>query len=234
MHRVKKKLFMIKQLTNNLFYILSGTLLFLVLSSKNILIYNEELLILASFIAFVVTSAHTGKDAIEETFQTRAKHIQDELEAFFVSKETLCHEIKHNVQMQKKLAQSILALGALVIVNVEAIHTQRAVALRHTIHSQTLTQLQQMIAQQHAVQGHLHNVTCASYKHVMLEAMQMQKQTMQSLCMQNALHLLGTMQRKSTDQSTNTKTRKLVKIQATSSQSKSDKKRPAAKTKKKA
>ena len=200
----------------------------------NILIYNEELLILASFIAFVVTSAHTGKDAIEETFQTRAKHIQDELEAFFVSKETLCHEIKHNVQMQKKLAQSILALGALVIVNVEAIHTQRAVALRHTIHSQTLTQLQQMIAQQHAVQGHLHNVTCASYKHVMLEAMQMQKQTMQSLCMQNALDLLGTMQRKSTDQSTNTKTRKLVKIQATSSQSKSDKKRPAAKTKKKA
>jgi hypothetical protein len=68
----------------------------------------------------------------------------------------------------------------------------------------------------------------------MLEAMQMQKQTMQSLCMQNALDLLGTMQRKSTDQSTNTKTRKLVKIQATSSQSKSDKKRPAAKTKKKA
>ena len=134
------------------------------LSSKNILIYNEELLIAASFVAFVVTSAHTMKDAIEETFQTRAKHIQDELEAFFVSKETLCHEVKHNVQIQKKLAQSILALGALVVVNVEAIHTQRALALRHAIHSQTLTQLQQMISQQHAVQGHLHNVTCASYK----------------------------------------------------------------------
>jgi hypothetical protein len=226
---------MIKQLSNNLFYILSGTLLFLVLSSKNILIYNEELLIAASFIAFVVTSAHTGKEAIAETFQTRAKHIQDELEAFFVSKETLCHEVKHNVQMQKKLAQSILALGALVVINVEAIHTQRAVALRHAIHSQTLAQLQQMIAQQHAVQGHLHNVTCASYKHVMLEAMQMQKQTMQSLCMQNALDLLGTMQRKSTGQSTNTKTRKLVKVQATSSKSEAKlKKTPAAKTKKKA
>lgn len=92
-----------------------------------------------------------------------------------------------------------------------------------------------MIAQQHAVQGHLHNVTCASYKHVMLEAMQMQKQTMQSLCMQNALDLLGTMQRKSTGQSTNTKTRKLVKVQATSSKSEAKlKKTPTAKTKKKA
>jgi len=224
---------MIQQLTNNLFYILSGTLLFLVLSSKNILIYNEELLIAASFVAFVVTSAHTMKDAIEETFQTRAKHIQDELEAFFVSKETLCHEVKHNVQIQKKLAQSILALGALVVVNVEAIHTQRALALRHAIHSQTLTQLQQMISQQHAVQGHLHNVTCASYKHVMLEAIQMQKQTMQNLCMQNALDLLGTMQRKSTAQTISTKTRKLVKVQATS---KSDDKlkKKSAKTKKKA
>ena len=99
---------MIKQLTNNLFYILSGTLLFLVLSSKNILIYNEELLILASFIAFVVTSAHTGKEAIAETFQTRAKHIQDELEAFFVSKETLCHEVKHNYKCKKNLLKVYL------------------------------------------------------------------------------------------------------------------------------
>jgi hypothetical protein len=224
---------MIQQLTNNLFYILSGTLLFLVLSSKNILIYNEELLIAASFVAFVVTSAHTMKDAVEETFQTRAKHIQDELEAFFVSKETLCHEVKHNVQIQKKLAQSILALGALVVVNVEAIHTKRAIALRHAIHSQTLTQIQQMIAQQHTVQSHLHNVTCASYKHVMLEAMQMQKQTMQNLCMQNALDLLGTMQRKSTAQSTNTKTRKLVKVQA-ASKSDDKLKKKSVKPKKKA
>ncbi len=53
--------------------------------------------------------------------------------------------------------------------------------------------------------------------------------------MQNALDLLGTMQRKSTGQSTNTKTRKLVKVQATSSKSEAKlKKTPAAKTKKKA
>ena len=77
---------MIKQLTNNLFYIISGTLLFLVLSSKNILIYNEELLIAASFVAFVVTSAHTMKDAIEETFQTRANIFKMSLKHFLYLK----------------------------------------------------------------------------------------------------------------------------------------------------
>jgi hypothetical protein len=63
--------------------------------------------------------------------------------------------------------------------------------------------------------------------------MQMQKQTMQNLCMQNALDLLGTMQRKSTAQSTNTKTRKLVKVQA-ASKSDDKLKKKSVKPKKKA
>ena len=83
-----------QMIQQNLAYILGGTLLFLVCSSKNILIYNEELLIALSFLAFIATSAHTMGDAIAETFQTRADQIQTELQAFFVAKETLYHEEK--------------------------------------------------------------------------------------------------------------------------------------------
>lgn len=193
---------MIQQLTNNLFYILSGTLLFLVLSSKNILIYNEELLIALSFLAFIVTSASTMGDAIAETFQTRATHIQDELQAFFHTKETMLKEVKHHIQLQQKIAQSVMALGAIVLVNVETIHTQRAQAVRNTVQTQAVTQLQNMMTQQHALQAHLHSVTCHAYKHVMLDAMLLQKKTMQTLCMQNALELIGTMKRKDTAQKT--------------------------------
>ena len=78
-----------------------------------------------------------------------------------------------------------------------------------------------MISQQHAVQGHLHTL-CASYKHVMLEAMQIQKQTVQFVC--KCFRSNGTMQRKSTAQTINTKTRKLVKVQAIKSDDKLKKK----------
>ena len=92
-----------QMIQQNLAYILGGTLLFLVCSSKNILIYNEELLIALSFLAFIATSAHTMGDAIAETFQTRADQIQTELQAFFVAKETLYQEVKHQIQMQQTL-----------------------------------------------------------------------------------------------------------------------------------
>ena len=71
------------------FTIFGAGLLFLVLSSKNIPIYNEELLILLSFIAFVATSAHTMGDSIAETFQSRRDLIQEELQAFFTSKQNM-------------------------------------------------------------------------------------------------------------------------------------------------
>ena len=193
---------MIQSLRQNFMYILAGTLLFVVLSSKNILIYNEELLIALSFLAFIVTSASTMGDAIAETFQTRATHIQDELQAFFHTKETMLKEVKHHIQLQQKIAQSVMALGAIVLVNVETIHTQRAQAVRNTVQTQAVTQLQNMMTQQHALQAHLHTVTCNAYKHVMLDAMLLQKKTMQTLCMQNALELIGTMKRKDTAQKT--------------------------------
>ena len=44
----------------------------------------------------------------------------------------------------------------------------------------------------------MHTQTCSAYKHIMLEAMQMQKSQMQKLCMENALDLIGTMKRKET------------------------------------
>jgi hypothetical protein len=208
---------MMQSLTQNFMYILGATLLFIVLSSKNILIYNEELLIVLSFVAFVVTCAHTMGTSIAETFETRATQIQDELQAFFVSKERVCKEIQQQMRVQQTVAKSIMALGALVLVNVETIHTQRAQAVQNTVQTQALTQIQHMMTLQNAVQAHMHTQTCSAYKHIMLEAMQMQKSQMQKLCMENALDLIGTMKRKETSTKQFTQTKSTSSTQKVSS-----------------
>ena len=92
------------------------------------------------------------------------------------------------------------ALGTLVQHQLQDLHTQRGKALQNTVQTRTVTQLQHMVSQQNAVHAHLHNVTSQTYTHVMLEAMQLQKQQMQKLCMENALQLLGTMKRKNVTQ----------------------------------
>ena len=86
-------------------------------------------------------------DAIAETFQTRADQIQTELQAFFV-KETLYQEVKHQIQMQQTLAQSMTALGTLVQHQLQDLHTQRGKALQNAVQTRTVTQLQHMVSQQ--------------------------------------------------------------------------------------
>jgi hypothetical protein len=53
----------------------TGLLIFLVLTSKNIIIFNEEILVLISFIAFFVTCQKNLQDSVTEAFQTRCVFI---------------------------------------------------------------------------------------------------------------------------------------------------------------
>ena len=182
--------------TANGVYILSAGLLFLVLSSKNILIYNEELLILLSFIAFVATSAHTMGDSIAETFQSRRDLIQEELQAFFTAKETMLHEVKHQTIMQTALANSMIALGSLVEKELQTLHAQRDLTVKNTVQTHTMTQLQHMMAGEQASYARVHTLSSTAYKFMMIDAYHMDKENMHEQFMENALHLLQNMHKK--------------------------------------
>ena len=62
--------------------ILLTVLALCVVSSKHILIYNEELLVLLSFVAFVVFCSHTMSETVHSTFQARSAAIEQELQAY--------------------------------------------------------------------------------------------------------------------------------------------------------
>lgn len=182
--------------TSNGLYILGAGLLFLVLSSKNILIYNEELLILLSFLAFVATSAHTMGDSVAETFHSRRELIQEELQAFFTTKETLLSEVKHQTILQTALANSMIALGSLVEKELQTLYAQRDMTVKNTVQTHSMAQLNQMMVGEQASYARVHSLSCAAYKFMMIDAYHLEKENMHTQFMENALHLLKNMQQK--------------------------------------
>jgi len=72
-----------KLLQQNASTLLFGGLAFVVLSSKNIIIYNEEILIGLSFLAFLLCSSMTLGESIREAFTFRKETIQKELQGSY-------------------------------------------------------------------------------------------------------------------------------------------------------
>jgi F0F1-type ATP synthase membrane subunit b/b' len=68
-------------------------LAFCVLSSKHIIIYNEELLVAVSFLAFVLFSLHYFGNTIQESLDERRDGIKAELERFFFLKRESLEEL---------------------------------------------------------------------------------------------------------------------------------------------
>ena len=68
-------------------------LVFCVLSSKHIIIYNEELLVAVSFLGFVFFSLHYFGNTIRESLDDRRDGIKAELERFFLLKRKSLQEV---------------------------------------------------------------------------------------------------------------------------------------------
>jgi hypothetical protein len=177
-------------------YFLGASLLFFVLSTKNILIYNEELIILMCFVAFLATCAITMAETIAETFQARKALIQEELQALFITKENMLHEVKHQTIMQTALAYCMIAISSLVEKEIHILHAQRVMAVKNVTFTRNATQLQLMDAAESAFRMRIETLSSAAYKLTMMHAYHTDKKNMQKQFMQNALHLLQNMHQK--------------------------------------
>jgi Ca2+/Na+ antiporter len=68
-------------------------LAFFVLSSKHIIIYNEETLVLLSFFCFLVFCYTNLNESVESSLNARSDAIQTELQNFLILKENLINEL---------------------------------------------------------------------------------------------------------------------------------------------
>ena len=86
-------------------------LAFCVLSSKHIFIYNEETLVLLSFVAFLFFISHYYGDTIKESLNERGLAIKGEREDFIVRKEKSLQELLQEYQKLQAVKENLQPLS---------------------------------------------------------------------------------------------------------------------------
>jgi F0F1-type ATP synthase membrane subunit b/b' len=85
-------------------------LAFCVLSSKHIIIYNEELLVAISFLAFVVFVFNYFGDTVKESLDERRIGIKAELERFFLLRKESLTEVALEHEKVSSLRKGLMSL----------------------------------------------------------------------------------------------------------------------------
>jgi len=96
-----------------------GFLAFCVLSSKHIIIYNEEILVALTFFAFVYFVYRYFGHTIQESLDERSQGIQQELESFSVLKKTALEELLQEHKKVSSLSGALQSLAAFTSTQVQ-------------------------------------------------------------------------------------------------------------------
>lgn len=125
--------------------ILSATLAFFVCSSKNIIIYNEEILVALSFLFFVVFSFHAFQDAVKTTFESRRTLILNELTQMLVVKESTLQRLQQKYTQSLQLGKTLQSLKKIALEELENAQTQRLQAFEASIQKKCVQKLQMIL-----------------------------------------------------------------------------------------
>jgi hypothetical protein len=116
-------------------------LAFCVLSSKHIIIYNEELLVALSFLAFILFVFHYFGNTVKESLDERRLGIQAELERFFLLKRESLQEVASEHEKVSSLKRGLISLKEFARGEAEAGGKRGVNALREVFSQQIVQKL---------------------------------------------------------------------------------------------
>jgi Ca2+/Na+ antiporter len=149
--------------------ILASTLVFLVLSSKNIIIYNEEILVALSFLCFVVFSFQSFQESVQQTFAERKRLIHQELEQLLVLKAQTLQKLHQEYKQSLYLVTSLEGLKSAAIQELDHAQHQRIQAFKVGIQKKCVQKVHQLLTLEKQFQHELHSKILASFQQSVLE-----------------------------------------------------------------
>jgi len=106
-------------------------LAFCVLSSKHIIIYNEETLVALSFFLFVYFVSNYFGNTITDSFHERSQVIQQELQNFLTIKEQSYQELVSEHQKISHVVDGLKSVTLFTTAQLQALHSKTQKALQN-------------------------------------------------------------------------------------------------------
>lgn len=162
-------------------------LAYLVLSSKNFLLYNEETLVLISFIAFVFFSLFMMSHSIESSLNERSLAISQELENSLQTKDHYIHEIFHEHEKQSCLKELFQKFYHSSSKEISTLHHYREKSLHGTFFSEIFQKIQGVFGSSQTFQETLQKTFGLGFRASVGETFFFQKKIMKSTLLFDAL-----------------------------------------------
>jgi len=165
-----------------------GALLaFFVLSSKHILIYNEETLVVLCFFGFLIFSVRMFGDSFTNSLNERSAFIAQELRASLRAKENLLRELMGEYEKQLGFQTFFQGLNEFSHAELHALSAQRNAALHSLFSHQIQQKLKSLVLTQNALQEKLQTNFQKGFRGSVLEEFQFSKKTLKSKLIQQSL-----------------------------------------------
>ena len=145
------------------------------MSSKGIILYNEEILVALAFIGFVTFCVQNYGDSVAESLDARSDAIKQELQTYLDLKETYLKALAQEHQKQIGLAQGIQGLGQFAYQQLETMGSQRQKELSRRVHLQVNQQLNSLASMGSGLQHQLQSHMAKGLRAAVLESMQRAK-----------------------------------------------------------